>query len=413
MVVTNLAGSLQLEGDRLRTTGFSGLLNGGTIAIDSDLRLGGAPVVDGQVVARGRGLVMDAPLGLRSEMNADVTLRLTGKDLALSGNVDVVRASYREPFSLSSGLLLALQQPAPGPTAPPSRFEAMTLDVRVTTSEDVQVDNNYAQLALGANLALVGTLARPGMTGRATPREGGRIFLGGNVYRLAENGSIDFANTARIEPDLNVVALTHVRDYEVTLRVKGPPANVTTDLTSDPPLGQLDLVSLLVTGQTLAESPGGQPVVGGAGLLTVLSGELGAAGRTIGLDTLRVDRGVSPSVSVKPVAADRPGIAADVQQEVTRSSYLLSKSRESGGRRGSSATRPAGHRTEDGVAATPTGRLPARRLARRNSRATGPTSASALRIAVLHGRRGHGPSAASRRAHTLLWRSVRLLSLAG
>lgn len=299
VIVTNLAGSLQLEGDRITATGLTGLVNGGTVAIDTDLRLGGTPGVDGSVVARGRGLVMDAPLGLRSEMNADVTLRLTGKDLALSGNVDVLRASYREPLSLTGGLLLALQQPAPVYPESPSRLEAMTLDVRVTTSEDVRVDNNYAQLALGADLTLVGTLARPGLTGRATPREGGQIFLGGTVYRLADNGSIDFANPARIEPDLNLTALTRVRDYDVTLRVKGPPAELATDLTSDPALGRADLVSLLVTGRTLAESPRGQPVIGSAELLGVLSGELGAAGRAIGLDVLRVERGL-PAVSFNP-----------------------------------------------------------------------------------------------------------------
>ena len=45
----------------------------------------------------------------------------------------------------------------------------------------------------------------------------GQIFLSGTVYRLADNGSIDFTNPARIEPDLNLTALARVRDYDVVI----------------------------------------------------------------------------------------------------------------------------------------------------------------------------------------------------
>ncbi len=69
------------------------------------------------------------------------------------------------------------------------------------------MDNNYAQLALAADVRIGGTPAAPTLIGRAEAREGGRIFLGGNVYQIVGAGVIDFANPSRIEPDLSITAL--------------------------------------------------------------------------------------------------------------------------------------------------------------------------------------------------------------
>src|SRR6185436_11799026 len=95
------------------------------------------------------------------------------------------------------------------------------LDVRIVTQDDLLVDNNYAQLAAAADLRLVGTFAQPAVVGRAGLSEGGLIFFGGRRYRLATEGSIDFANTARIEPNLDLRAVTRVGGTEITLALKG------------------------------------------------------------------------------------------------------------------------------------------------------------------------------------------------
>ena len=292
VAVTGLAGGIVLDGDRIYSpTQLTGVANGGTVAVNVDLRLPSLSAVRGAISLEGRGLASDVPAGLRSEVDADLALRMSEDGLALTGTVDVLRASYRDPLSVTSGLLQTLQQTTPIVTQSPSRLDAMTLGIRVTTREDVHVDNNYAQLALGADLRLVGTLGQPGLLGRASPREGGQIFLGANVYRLSGTESIDFANPGRIEPDLNLSAVTRVRNYDVTLAITGTPADLQTDLTSDPPLDRTDLVSMLVTGQTIAER-GGRAFLGTEQVLGILSGEvLSTTGRAVGLDVLRVERG--------------------------------------------------------------------------------------------------------------------------
>src|SRR5262249_61577988 len=109
--------------------------------------------------------------------------------------------------------------------------------------------------------------------GRATLGEGGALFFSGNRYRLSEGGSIDFANPNRIDPDLDLSAVTRVQGNEITLTLKGTPETLETDLKSDnPQLTQSDLVSLLVIGRTADASSGNAS--GGAELVGLLTGGL-------------------------------------------------------------------------------------------------------------------------------------------
>jgi hypothetical protein len=55
------------------------------------------------------------------------------------------------------------------------------------------------EVDLGADLRLLGTPARPALAGRLTMREGGKLFLGGNEFRV-DRGTIDFVDPRSISP---------------------------------------------------------------------------------------------------------------------------------------------------------------------------------------------------------------------
>ena len=87
-------------------------------------------------------------------------------------------------------------------------------------------------------------------------------------------------------PRLDVTGNTRVGDYTVYLRLTGPANEIETSLISDPPLGERDLQTLLVTGQRRAwpgRSDADQVAVGAA------SGDvLGFAGQFLGFDSVVV-----------------------------------------------------------------------------------------------------------------------------
>ena len=293
VIVSDLTGTITLARDAVTFERIWAGVNGGEAEVSGSVRHRWFTPLDGEVMLRSRGSAVDL-YGLRAEADSDLTFRIERRGPIVSGTVSLTRSAYREPLSLTGGLLQALQASSRAIQARTSTpLDPLRLDVRVLTQDDLLVDNNYARLAVSADVRLVGTVGQPGLTGRAMLAEGGLAFFSGNRYRLGDQGSIDFSNANAIEPNLNIRAVTRVGDTEITLTLKGTPATLETSLTSDDPQkSQSDLVSLLVTGRTAAEVGSAGLASGSGELLGYLSGELvGAAGRALGLDTIRVERG--------------------------------------------------------------------------------------------------------------------------
>jgi len=318
MVVSDLAGSLLFSRDEVTVRDVYGQANGGTLSVLGTLKHSGTTLTGGRVAITGRGLAMAIPEALKTEVDLDLTLAPDRGALALSGDATVLGGAYREPISIATGFLQSMQ--ASRTTIQldaPSAIDAMALDVRLTTSEDIVVDNNYARLGLAADVRIRGTVAAPVLFGRAEAREGGRIFLGGNVYQIVGSGAIDFSNPTRIEPDLQITAVTRVAGHTITLVLKGPPATLQTTLTSDDGLSQGEIVSLLVTGQTQNASA---MAISSDQVIGYLSGEvLGVTGRALGLDALRVERGQDVRFDAGLVATETdPSSRLTFGKQVTR-----------------------------------------------------------------------------------------------
>jgi outer membrane protein assembly factor BamA/autotransporter translocation and assembly factor TamB len=293
LVVSDVTGTITLAADTLTVQRIFASVNGGDSEISGTLRHRWFSPLGGRItmVTSGASVAIE---GLRAEANANIALDAEPGRPVVNGTVTLVRSAFREPLSLTSGLLRALQAPSSSPLpAAPSALDRLRLDVRVLTENDLLIDNNYGKLSASADLRLVGTATHPSITGRATLGEGGSIFFGTRRYRLREGGSIDFANPNRIEPDLNLSAVARVQNTDITLTLTGTPATLETRLTSDDPqYTQSDLVSLLLVGQTASAATAGGISSSGTELLGLLSGEfLNAAGQVVGLSTLRVESG--------------------------------------------------------------------------------------------------------------------------
>src|SRR5690606_31575249 len=110
-----------------------------------------------------------------------------------------------------------------------------------------------------------------------------------------EQSTVDFVDPTAIEPELNFRARTQIGGHGITLGVTGPIDALENELESDTPnLTEADIISLLVTGRTLAEAGRAQTDVAREQVLGYLSGDLlGFAGRALCLDAVRLERGVS------------------------------------------------------------------------------------------------------------------------
>ena len=294
LVVSNLNGALLLTRDTIQLHELVGEANGGPLQITGSLDLVGLQP-RGDVSITGRGIAMELPEGVRTEIDADVTVGLTADEIALGGTVTVLRGAYREALLLTGGLLAALQEQESVTIIgidQPSPLDSVVLNFRLVSGEDIIIDNNYANASVGFDLRLVGTAGAPAVTGRAALGEGGQVRLGNRLYQT-ETGTVDFIDPTGIEPELDLTARTRVAGRDITVTVAGVPDALTTEFQSDPPESESDIVSLLLTGRTLEEVGVAPQAAAAEQALGLASTEfLGTAGRSVGLDTLRVEQDV-------------------------------------------------------------------------------------------------------------------------
>jgi len=165
----------------------------------------------------------------------------------LSGNVVVRNAVYTKRFDAGGGLVdLAGNATSVGTgsiqTTVPLRF-----DVHVSIPGTLRVENNTVRLVANADLDLRGTYDRPILVGRGEI-ERGELNFEGKRYVITR-GTVDFNNPTRIEPFFDVQTETQVRvpsqTYRVIVRVTGTLARFTPTFTSDPPLTEVQVLSLL------------------------------------------------------------------------------------------------------------------------------------------------------------------------
>ena len=247
-------------------------------------------------------MAVEFPRGLRSEIDGLVTYTMDDAGPLLTGDVRVLRSSYTNPISLAA---LARASTTTGPVATRSALDDLRLNVSITTVEDMRVDNNYGRFEGGAQVRLVGTVGEPGLTGRATLREGGTVYVAGRTFTL-NRGAISFTNLERIEPDLDIQAQTRVSGQgDVTLTVQGTPERLTVDLASTEQGTPEEIATALFGG-----------TVTGGNAFTLLSGELlGVTGQRLGLDALRLDVG---DVVQDEFREDPGQVQTDVKDPVTR-----------------------------------------------------------------------------------------------
>lgn len=200
------------------------------------------------------------PPGLSSLSEASLVLRRDRRGWALTGDLSILNANYREDFYPSTqGLKMALSKVSPVGTEYPAFLYDLPLDINIRTIENIIIKNNLADLELKANLNLKGTIPAPILSGRAENAYSGELIIGERKY-MVERLRVDFLGRENLEPNLDIFLKSTVYDLEeeveVSLVLSGTPSDLKFSLTSVPSRSQEDLASLLLTGKSLREVQG-------------------------------------------------------------------------------------------------------------------------------------------------------------
>jgi translocation and assembly module TamB len=247
--LSEMNGSLTFTRDRIHIDQLTARTGGGTLDLKGD-----ATNFNGQLsfnlTAVGKEVRLRYPPGVSSTATAELRWVGTRSASLVSGDILVTKLAVTPGFDFGSYLERTRQSASITPANSP--LYNVKLDVAVRTAPELQMKTAVARLSGDADLRLRGSLARPSVLGRADILEGDATF-NGIKFRL-ERGDITFANPVAIEPQVNLQATTHVRNYDLDITVTGTPDRLTINYRSEPPLPKSDIIALLALGRTSEES---------------------------------------------------------------------------------------------------------------------------------------------------------------
>jgi hypothetical protein len=234
------------------------------------------------------------PKDFHTTADADLNLRGGPDAQVLSGDVRVTRAEYLRSLNLLEQLASRSSAP-PGPLTTDPILVGLRLNVTIDSSEGLYIDNELTRLRGSMRLTLGGTPAYPSLIGRVEATSGS-IFFRGNRFEITR-AAADFLDRNRINPILEVRAEADVRSYRLLLDVSGDLDHLAFNVTSDPPLSTVDILTMLTTGKSVEPGTEGtrrQTEITGLSAASILSESLtGAIGKRVqrifGLQTFRVD----------------------------------------------------------------------------------------------------------------------------
>lgn len=309
------------DGD-VKVTRATANVGGGTVAVTARLPVRGLEFGTATATITARGVRVPVADGVNMTANADIdaTYRPGGTEESgerslpdLKGTVSLTSFSYTRPIAMSVNLgqLTGKPQRTEVDTYNPDD-EVVRFNLNVVSPKPLRFSNNLVDMQLEVvepGLVLSGTNQRFGARGMLRILPDSKLQLRATEFEVRE-GFVRFDDASRIAPKVDVRATTEYRRYgssgpeaggagsvdaaasggaasntsgqwRINLHAHGDADDLKVNLTSDPTLGQEDIVLLLTLGMTRAE---------------VDRGLASSLGETVGLEALSALTGADKAV---------------------------------------------------------------------------------------------------------------------
>jgi autotransporter translocation and assembly factor TamB len=268
--LTNFSARLSFAQNALSLERFGGDLAGGPFTMSGRVTFPKLtePTLDLQLKA-------DSVLVARNDTltaRADADVKVTGPFGAatVTGNVAMTNSHILKNIDL---IPIGLPgRPAPEPPSGRPDFSISTLpfrdwkfDVTIKTKDPVLIRGNLATGGATGDLKLTGTGLHPGLQGVVQMQnvEATLPFSRLEVSR----GSLTFTPDDSMNPRIDLQGTSVIRDYTVRVYVYGTVLLPQAIFTSEPPLPQEEIISLIATGATRQELSTGNVLAGRAAML--------------------------------------------------------------------------------------------------------------------------------------------------
>jgi autotransporter translocation and assembly factor TamB len=254
--VADAALQINFTRDRVTIARCGGRIGGGSFAATGEIGLQRLddPILALRLSTQNALILQNDDLSIRA--TSDLQINGPLNSASVTGNVFATRSGFFRNIDI---LPIGLPgRPVPQPpeqtvfvSFPDPPLRDWKFDVSVRTQDPFLVLSNLANGRVTMDLKLGGTGLRPWLDGT--------VFVEQLVATLPfsrlqiESGFIYFRRDQPFLPILNLRGTSTIRDYNVTVYITGPVTAPEAIFSSDPPLAQADIVSLIATGSTTQE----------------------------------------------------------------------------------------------------------------------------------------------------------------
>ena len=265
------SGRIAFSPGQVRLEKLTGEIETGQFTADGQVALDGLEPGHYHLTVNGQNLPLRAS-DLVLEANTNLTLDGKGLAASVTGRVDVVRGRYLRKFELKNFIFVARPTTVAEPLA--RRYpwlNDITLGVQATSTGgmEVKVDAGAfaTNLTLDSDLQITGTAADPVIEGRVSADHGNITFPKAKLDVVRAVVEFNPTAGAGVHPEVDLRAegevnppptgsdMVQVTHY-VTLTLQGNLDQMVLDLSSDPALDKLEVLSLLITGRVNPITPG-------------------------------------------------------------------------------------------------------------------------------------------------------------
>ena len=264
---------MTFAGDTLHFERFNGDLAGGPFSVAGQVTFPKLtePTLDFQVKAQSVLVARNDTLTARAD--ADVKINGPLKAANVTGNVALTNSSLLKNLDL---LPIGLPgRPAPQPpsdrpdfSVPQPPIRDWKFDIKVTTKDPFLIRGNLATGGAVVDLHLTGTGLRPLLQG-VVRLQNVEATLPFSRLEIS-SGLLSFDPSDSFNPKIDLQGTSLVRDYTVHVYVFGTSLAPEAIFSSEPPLPQEDIISLLATGTTREELTGNNNVLAGRAAMLLI-----------------------------------------------------------------------------------------------------------------------------------------------
>lgn len=328
---------LYIDEDKIVMENASGKIAGGDIKANGTAYLQRFQLKKFYVESVMKGMTVSLSKDFWVSFDGNLFCRGTPESQSIMGDMAIKRARFTERIEWKTWLLKARSRETPKGEA--SRLENIALNIDVKGT-NLKIDNNVARASMNMDLLLKGTIGRPIILGKVDTKEG-FVYFRNNEFKILKT-RLDFLNPNRIQPYFDIVAETKVTNYKVRLSLDGSLEQFNMSISSDPPLEESDIFSLLTVGYIGKNTKGLESGIGAGEATSFLTGKIQDVMeerlKTItGIDRVQIDPyvsrttgGVTPRVTIAKRLGDKlfvtyGTVLGTVAEQVLKLEYHVSE----------------------------------------------------------------------------------------